>query len=408
MAIRVKKFDTTCESFRNFDDAIRTSTTKRSYHYSLDELVRFGNFAGYDDLVNLETDQIHDLIKNWIRELKNRGLKHKAAKTKLNAAELFFEMNKKVLYKKILHKMLPNSDEIPHGDVPFTNEDLLQMLQAAKKPRDIAMIHFFASTGIRPRSLVDPVLRLKHVEKMPFDCKAVKIYDGSKQGYWAFLIPEASQALDRYLNWRKRNGEELDEESVLFKNYDNPNTKNEYLSDNSIRQILDLIFKRALIERKKTKNRYDKAIVYGFRKRFNTILKIENEVNSNIAEKLMGHKKGLDGVYLKPTREQCFTEFVKAIPELTTNPAERLRIKNSQLEQELAKYGSQGKEIEKIRKQREEDHKIMIEFAKIARKFGIDLTRDDGTSLIEDNAIGQEPFSQNKISSAQIKNVYSA
>jgi hypothetical protein len=50
LAIRVKKFDTNCESFRNFDDAIRTSTTKRRYHYSFDELVRFGNFTGYDDL----------------------------------------------------------------------------------------------------------------------------------------------------------------------------------------------------------------------------------------------------------------------------------------------------------------------------------------------------------------------
>ena len=27
----------------------------------------------------------------------------------------------------------------------------------------------------------------------------------------------------------------------------------------------------------------------------------------------MAHKRGLDGVYLKPTREQCFEEFEKAI-----------------------------------------------------------------------------------------------
>ena len=73
-------------------------------------------------------------------------------------------------------------------------------------------------------------------------------------------------------------------------------------------------------------NRYDKALVYMFRKRFNTILKLNNDVNSNIAEKLMAHKKGLDGVYLKPTREECFREFVKAIPQLTIDPTERQKI----------------------------------------------------------------------------------
>lgn len=56
-----------------------------------------------------------------------------------------------------------------------------------------------------------------------------------------------------------------------------------------------------------------------YRKRFNGILKMNNNVNSNIAEKLMAHKKGLDGVYLEPAREECFAEFVKAITELTTD-----------------------------------------------------------------------------------------
>ncbi len=30
----------------------------------------------------------------------------------------------------------------------------------------------------------------------------------------------------------------------------------------------------------------------------------------------MTHKNSLDDVYLKPTREQCFAEFIKALAEL--------------------------------------------------------------------------------------------
>jgi len=122
MVKRVQKFDKNCESFRNFDDGIRRDTTRRNYHYSLDELVRFGEFSGYDSLVKLDTDQIHDLLKHWIRSMKERDLSYKAVKTKLNSPELFFDMNKKSLYKKLLHKMLPDSDQLPAGDKPFTTD----------------------------------------------------------------------------------------------------------------------------------------------------------------------------------------------------------------------------------------------------------------------------------------------
>ncbi|HXT82742.1 MAG TPA: hypothetical protein VN704_00080, partial [Verrucomicrobiae bacterium] len=89
-----------------------------------------------------------------------------------------------------------------------------------------------------------------------------------------------------------------------------------HLSATSSREIMANLIKKAGIVRFKTGERFDKAAIYGFRKRFNTTLKTNNGINYNIAEKLMAHKNGLDGVYLKPTREQCFAEFVKAIPEL--------------------------------------------------------------------------------------------
>ena len=55
---------------------------------------------------------------------------------------------------------------------------------------------------------------------------------------------------------------------------------------------------------------------HGFRKRFNTILKLDNSVNHNVAEKLMGHKNGLDGVYLTPTVNELFAEFRKAMHKI--------------------------------------------------------------------------------------------
>jgi len=329
---RFNEFNKDCDSFRNFDDAIRRESTRRSYHYYLNDFMRFAKLTDYDEIAKKGTDDIQKLLENWVREQKKRNLEPNTISTKLDAIELFLEMNKKIWYKKIVRKMLPDSDRVAGGDVPFTTEDVARLKQVAKKPRDIAVIDFLASTGVRPGCLSDPVLRLKHLVDMPKDCKAVKVYDGSRDGYWAFLTPEATESLNRYLKWRKFNGEELGSDSVLFKTYKNPNTRKDNIDANSVRQMLVNFLKFAGIERKKTKNRYDKAIVYGFRKRFNGILKMNNEVNSNIAEKLMAHKNGLDGNYLKPTREQCFAEFVKAVTELTISDEARHKAKIADLE----------------------------------------------------------------------------
>jgi len=328
------QFNKDCDSFRNFDDAIRRDSTRRSYHYYLNEFMRFAKLTDYDAIAKKETDDIQKLLENWVRELKKRNLEPNTISTKLDAIELFLEMNKKIWYKKIVRKMLPDSDRVAGGDVPFTTDDIARLKQVAKKPRDLAIIDFLASTGVRPGCLSDPVLRLKHLEEMPQDCKAVKVYDGSRDGYWAFLTPEATESLNRYLKWRKFNGEDLEPESVLFKTYEHPSTKKDNIDANSVRQTLVNLLKLAGIQRKKIKNRFDKAIVYGFRKRFNGILKMNNEVNSNIAEKLMAHKNGLDGNYLKPTREQCFTEFVKAISELTISDEARHKVQIIELEKE--------------------------------------------------------------------------
>ena len=113
------------------------------------------------------------------------------------------------------------------------------------------MIHFLACTGIRPGAIADPVIRLKHLFDMPYGCKAIRIYDGSKSCYWAFLTPEATKALDDYIKSRKFNGEEITPESILFVNINKSKTSYEHLSYDSVREILVNLFKAAGIERTK-------------------------------------------------------------------------------------------------------------------------------------------------------------
>lgn len=340
------------KAYRRFNNAIKTDATRSNYSYSINRFMRFlhedkviSNIEDYESLLTFDTDEITDRLEDFVSEL-NLAIKPSGIRSMLAAPELFFEMNRKIWHKKLVRKSINKDDAEISGDSPITTSEVSDMLKIAKHPRDIALIHFFASTGSRPAAIFDPVLRMKHLVYMPNPtnfsrdhnwCYAVKIYDESKEGYWGFLTPEATKALEKYHTWRKYiRHEKFTEETPVFATFAK-HAKQPFLSDNSIKEIFRSLIIRSALQRIKKGNRYDKALVYMFRKRFNTILKLDNEINSNIAEKLMAHKKGLDGVYLKPTRDECFKEFIKAIHELTVNPAERQKVEIAKVREENTK-----------------------------------------------------------------------
>jgi len=334
----------TSKAYHKFTQSIKTTSTLKAYKQSLDKFMILSKLKSYDNTIKLKTDEVQDLLESYVISLKK--LSYQTVNQYMSGVELFFDMNKALYYKRILRKLLPGNDKEPGGKLPYTTEEVERMLSVTTKLRTKALIHYFACTGSRPAGIEDPVLRLKHIEDMPYGCKSVYIYDGSKQGYWAFLTPEASRSLENYFSKRKLHDEILTDESPVFSNMDNGRTQKDYLSQYSARQRINDAIIAAGIEKTKTGKRYDKAIIYGFRKRFNTILKLNNDVNSNIAEKLMAHKRGLDGTYLQPTKEECFAEFVKAIPELTISPTERQRAIIENKNKEIVQLESKNEEIQ--------------------------------------------------------------
>lgn len=281
-------------------------------------------------------------------------------------------MNRVIYHKKVLRKLISSSDYVPSGEKPFTTEDIQKFLKSTTKLRTKAFVLFLTCTGMRPAGIIDPILKLKHIEEIPNDCKAVRIYDGSREGYWAFLTPEANSSLDNYLNSRKRNGEKLTPESPVFTNSERPHKmkKNLHMSEKSAKQMMQRLIPTSGVERTKQGNRYDKASIYGFRKRFNTIVKLNNDVNSNVAEKLMAHKKGLDGTYLQPTKEECFKEFSKAIEQLTIDPTQRQSIKIKSLEEEKSEVKMLKERIERMEHYSKLNDELNLDRLKEAYGYG--------------------------------------
>jgi len=54
---------------------------------------------------------------------------------------------------------------------------------------------------------------------------------------------------------------------------------------------------------------------------------INSKVNPEIREMLLGHKIGLASCYYRPTEEEMYNEYEKAIDNLTIDPANRLQRK---------------------------------------------------------------------------------
>jgi len=68
----------------------------------------------------------------------------------------------------------------------------------------------------------------------------------------------------------------------------------------------------------------------------------------------MAHKRGLDGVYYKPTREQCFAEFEKAIPEITIDPTERQKSIIAKKDKEISELQRNKERIDKLENEHQE------------------------------------------------------
>ncbi len=320
----------TQRTYKLFISAINSPRTLKKYDVDILKFMKFSGYLDYDSILQDDSETIQKHLEDYVMEIKKRTNKRSTVKNQLQAIELFLEVNKKMFYRKALHLMYPRETTKTGNEYPYSNEDILKMSNVKSK-RTIALIQFFASTGARPDVVDDPILTFKNIHPMQNGCKAVFLYDESNEEYWGFLTPEASKALDDYVDERMFLGEKITQESPVFiatrekRLAYNPDSIR-HLDHITLTSLMNRTRIEARIENHKTGNRFEKGLFLGFRKRFNTILKIDSEINSNIAEKLMAHKRGLDGVYFKPTREDCFREFLKAIPQLTLSESERLKV----------------------------------------------------------------------------------
>jgi integrase len=243
-------------------------------------------------------------------------------------------------------RFLPEDESERYSrDRPYSIEEIEQILEKCDV-RSRVIILLLASSGMRIGALYD--LWIEDIKKMDeFGVYLIRPYNRSKaHSYYTFCTPECAAAIDAYLDYRRKFGEEIKDKSPLIReqfdidDYPRANSPR-FLSTMMMTRAIADVLKRSGVNSIAVGNkRRDVMRTHGFRKFFITRCDMAN-VNFTVREFLSGHKlPNLDSTYNHRHRneEDMLAEYVKAIPYLTIDPTQRLQQENQELKKASMDY----------------------------------------------------------------------
>lgn len=370
---------------KTFIDSLgRSRETKKSYIYSLD---KYCQWLGVNDPNKLITkdlltstkavNQVEDKIKEYITFLKNSNQSYNTIHVKLAAITHFYTINRVNLNKTYLSKFKPIKKKVRDNDKAYTRTQIEKLLDSAVSERDKVTVLLMTSAGLRIGAL--PYLTIGNLSKVyppgyPPDSYIYRIvaYDKEPEQYYTFTTFELAQAIDTYLDYRKRNGEELKPEAPLLRNHFDANSKGaraaaneqKFIGHRSFHNTIDRMLVRSGLKVVRSwENRELNEVMasHGMRKYCITQMK-KAKVDFNDREALVGHRqsRGLDVNYDRTTEEDRLQEFLKAMDLLTISPKNRLRKQIAEHEHTIqVQMAEKDKQIEEMMRKQEQFEQLL-------------------------------------------------
>ena len=263
-------------------------------------------------------------IIEFIMSLRDEGKSYAAILNYLNAVKGFYKINDFILNSHKINKFMPEQIKVKK-DRAYTHEEISRLLDVADERMRVVIL-LLASSGIRLGAI--PAIGLRN-----FEDNKLTVYENTREENITFITPECKKAIDFYLDMRSRYGEKLTDSSYLIREQFDIRDQFAIRSPKQVThkliqwKLMSLAEKSGIRKRGSDKSsRHDIMIAHGFRKFFTTQL-VNSKINPEIRAMLLGHDIGLAGAYYKPTVEEMYTEYEKAIDNLTIDPANRLQRK---------------------------------------------------------------------------------
>jgi site-specific recombinase XerD len=299
--------------YDNFINSIRSPATRADYEFALKKYMRFLSVKDVRSLVDKDTKRIESSIIEYLVVLKQSGLSSSSQSAYLAAVVSFYTMNDIILNRTKIGKYLGDKTR-RYKDRGYTVEEIRKLLQFCDERLKVIVL-LLASSGIRLGALPDLKVRnLKKWEK--YNIYQIQIYEGTNEESYSFGTPECSIAIDSYLEYRERFGEQIAQNSPLIREQFDRNDSfairyPKQLTVKGIGKILSDVLIRAGLcttkrgtETQKTQGFERKEVprAHSFRKFANSQMVLAN-INPIIKEMLLSHQIGLESSYLRPSIE---------------------------------------------------------------------------------------------------------
>lgn len=310
-------------SVQYFISGIKSKATEKNYLYALEQFREHFKIRDYDNLLKIEPENVKKMIEDLVVYDKNRGLGYASINTKICALRLFYEMNDIEINVRRAKKMLPPQKK-KQGGKPYSTEMLQELLNCLDGKYSLPLrsaVLIMASSGCRVGFI--QYLKFKHIGEFEKNgCKSILIYAGDKEEYYSFINPETVNMIEQYTQYRKNNGEIINEDSWVIPQ------ATDHTIPMKLKGLQSRIYqKTAHLDRgekvgKGCSARNDTLITHGIRKRWNTIAKNTDGVNYNKVEKMYAHSTThvLDNTYYKPELSDLFEEYEKFSDKLAVTP----------------------------------------------------------------------------------------
>jgi integrase len=259
--------------YLNFVNSIKSDVIKKIYEYSLRLFMEFCGINKFEDLIGRQNQ-----IITYLMSLREKKLSYNSISTRLNAIYHFYDMNDVSLNKKKI-KMFKGEYTRKAVDRAYTHEEISKMLDVSDLGTKTIVL-LMASSGIRIGSLPD--IRVRNLEKINNIYK-VTVYEGSNSQYFTFCTPECTSYIDAYLDFRTKNGENLNKDSYIIRDQfditdlEQIRNKSKGMSISGIESLLNVILLKSGVRTiNHNRDRKEVARAHGFRKFFTTQCKNQN------------------------------------------------------------------------------------------------------------------------------------
>ena len=313
----------------------RSQQTAAKYKMNFERFLNGIGIHDLDVLLDLGREAIQELVMKYTMSLRDNLEKRYTRGTVNNLIApiiYFFDNNDIELNKRKIRRYFP-SDESVKEDRPYTREEISKILSVCDL-RSKALILLMVSSGIRVGATYTmQKVDLEEISSGNRHLYKIAVYARTRDKYYTFCTPECYDAIQEYLDYRKRCGEDLKDKSPLFRKHFNKNdpfTINvpHFLSEAAVMRLIDEALKKGGVKTSEAMRSH------ALRKGFMSTCERTGMKSINV-KMLMGHSIGVENSYYKPTNDDLLNDYMThAADALTIDKSQKLQRQIEKLETE--------------------------------------------------------------------------